>query len=685
MKITLTSLSAVAGLCLASQSALAVPVYSLQTIGLYDAEFTRYDGYQYSRPTQANANGYVAGRTNRYGSFSVGYNGQAAWIYNGINTTRIGLTGEEFTSSNNRQYSSAFWINNNGYVAGLSALRGGDNRNGWGAWLYNGNSTVRIGLVDNIHRSLSGQTTKVIGLSDSGYVIGTSIRRPRSFSIIPPSGQSAWLYDGSNTRNIGLTDAEHTGLININSTDDYRYSEVTRLNNAGQAIGRSVRLNGAVTEDAIGYSAWLYSGGTTTRIGLTGAGYTRDDDYKSSEALFLNEAGQTVGYSDRYTGSSSLGRNAWSYKDGITRIIGLTDAIHTRDDGYQYSLISGLNQRGSAIGSSWRYSGSDRSGSSAWIYKGGNTIEIGLTGPLYTNRLGLSTNYAVYLNEADQVAGRAGRYDGAVNGQSTWFYSGKSTVEIGLYDAEHTSELGTKRNDIIKMNEAGKVLGKANRYNGTTAYQDQTLGQSIWLYNPGPGVTTRIGLTGMTYMRDDGYAFNSADKLNAASQVAGYAKRFEGGSADLGQTVWFYDTSTGTTYFNDFSIRPSDGYAFSTAEFLGEDGLMLGYYELFDASSSLLGNRAFAFTIEDGFFDLGQQISGDLASFDWEYLAQTFSADLTGSIVGTGKLSGVDGQAVYLLSETSAVPLPAAVWLFGSGLLGLLGIAKRNNRRPAPA
>ena len=156
MKITLTSLSAVAGLCLASQSALAVPVYSLQTIGLYDAEFTRYDGYQYNRPTKANVNGYVAGRTHRYGSFSVGYNGQAAWIYNGTNTTRIGLTGEEFTSSNNRQYSSAFWINNNGYVAGLSALRGGDNRNGWGAWLYNGNSTVRIGLVDNIHRSSSG-------------------------------------------------------------------------------------------------------------------------------------------------------------------------------------------------------------------------------------------------------------------------------------------------------------------------------------------------------------------------------------------------------------------------------------------------------------------------------------------------------------------------------------------------
>ncbi|MEE8427904.1 MAG: VPLPA-CTERM sorting domain-containing protein [Gammaproteobacteria bacterium] len=29
----------------------------------------------------------------------------------------------------------------------------------------------------------------------------------------------------------------------------------------------------------------------------------------------------------------------------------------------------------------------------------------------------------------------------------------------------------------------------------------------------------------------------------------------------------------------------------------------------------------------------------------------------------------------------SAVPIPAAGWLFGSGLLGLIGIARRKKRR----
>lgn len=51
---------------------------------------------------------------------------------------------------------------------------------------------------------------------------------------------------------------------------------------------------------------------------------------------------------------------------------------------------------------------------------------------------------------------------------------------------------------------------------------------------------------------------------------------------------------------------------------------------------------------------------------------------------GTGNdfllgFSAVDGQAILTLDiqEVSAVPVPAAVWLFGSGLIGLAGFARR--------
>jgi hypothetical protein len=36
-----------------------------------------------------------------------------------------------------------------------------------------------------------------------------------------------------------------------------------------------------------------------------------------------------------------------------------------------------------------------------------------------------------------------------------------------------------------------------------------------------------------------------------------------------------------------------------------------------------------------------------------------------------------DGTLTWNSAAVSAVPVPAAVWLFGSGLLGLAGVARR--------
>ena len=79
--------------------------------------------------------------------------------------------------------------------------------------------------------------------------------------------------------------------------------------------------------------------------------------------------------------------------------------------------------------------------------------------------------------------------------------------------------------------------------------------------------------------------------------------------------------------------------------------------------------------------------SGNVSSLSYAFLPTT-SATVEGPIILNFPLSitGTDissGEAInygYIESAqtvTTVVPIPAAVWLFGSGLLGLIGIAKR--------
>jgi hypothetical protein len=658
------------GLLTTHQIVHAAMLYSIDTLGLYDSLHTRADGYQYNHAQELNQAGQVSGYAQRYNGGSVDL-GRSEWLYNGSTTLNIGLTGTEHTRNDGYQYNLAEKLNEAGQVAGnADRYNGGSTDLGNSAWLYDGSSTLNIGLTGSEHTRDDGyQNNRASRLNEAGQVLGSAYRYNGSESW----GRSTWFYDGATTLNIGLTDQEHT------RDDGYQSSTWQQLNEAGQVIGGSTRYQ---ESNLSGGSAWLYDGSATRNIGLTDDEHTSDNGYRYSFAAGLNETGQVIGLASRYDGSTELGQSAWLYDGSITSNIGLTDREHTRDDGYQFNRLvrtgSGnyaINEAGQVIGDAKRYNGgSTELGRSAWLYNGSRTLNIGLTGGEYTRNDGYHYSVASELNEAGQVVGYSTRYSGLLYmGQSAWLYDGSNTRNIGLTDSEHTRDDGYQYSSERRFNEAGRVIGYAERYNlGSTS-----LGQSAWLYNGSE--TLNIGLTGSEYTRDDGFQFSAAYLLNEAGQVAGFTDRFNGGSVDLGHSVWFYDDATGMTYFMDFSVRPSDGYAVSAAGFLGEDGLMLGSYELYDQiDSSTLGIRAFGFTVEDGFFDLGLQIDGGLDTFDWDHLATAYYANDFGQIIGGGLLDGqIDGQAAYLLTPNAVVPVPAAAWLFGSGLIGLIGIARR--------
>ncbi|MEX2169391.1 MAG: PEP-CTERM sorting domain-containing protein, partial [Pirellulales bacterium] len=119
----------------------------------------------------------------------------------------------------------------------------------------------------------------------------------------------------------------------------------------------------------------------------------------------------------------------------------------------------------------------------------------------------------------------------------------------------------------------------------------------------------------------------------------------------------------------------SDGYAYSHTHYLGEDGLVLGTYTLFDEFDTDLGNRAFYFTVTDGLHDLGSLVNGGLSANGWESLAGAGRRNALGQIVGSGKLvSHFGGSMPYLLTP---IPEPSTLVLASLAIGGLFLSTRR--------
>jgi hypothetical protein len=257
-------------------------------------------------------------------------------------------------------------------------------------------------------------------------------------------------------------------------------------------------------------------------------------------------------------------------------------------------------------------------------------------------------------------------------GGSAWLYDGATTIQVGLTGPEYTSSTGKKVTGAIKLNEAGQVIGWSERYVGFTVS-----GQGVWLYN---GTTTiPIGLTEPEYTGSDGYHYSQAYLLNEGGQIAGYTQFFNGVDRyPVGQDAWFYDPTLHQTIRLRLS-QHSDGYANSSVSYLGEDGLVLGTYNLYDALDHFLGNRIFSFTLADGLHDLGAMVDGGLSAHGWDYLASFVRANGRGQILGNGKLtSQTSGQIPYLLTPIS-VPEPDAGVLAILCLLSHTPLHRRKN------
>lgn len=545
-----------------------------------------------------------------------------------------------------------------------------------------------IGLTDAEHTQvITGErhyATRAV--NHAGQVAGNAQR----FDGVTGAalGNSAWLFDGTTTSNIGLTDAEHTSAVT-----GERYSSSRNLNGAGQVVGTAQRFD-SVTGASLGHSAWHYDGATTANIGLTDAAHTSiTSGERNNFSQALNEAGQVAGSAVRYAPVTGVhqGNTAWLYDGSATFNIGLTDTEHTRPlSDEQYSFSIAINDAGQVAGYAQRFDGITFHGLgySAWLYDGTTTTNIGLTDAEHTSvYAGERYSISLAINDAGKVAGVAERFDsvtGSGLGYSAWLYDGTTTTAIGLTDAEHTSITSDQRNSYgDALNDAGAVAGQAERYDSVTGSHQ---GYSAWVYD---GIsTTNIGLTDAAHTsHTSGERFSASQFLNEAGQVAGIAYRYDDVTGVReGNTAWLYDGTT--THAFDLDYGSSDGRGESTFTWLDADAAFgVGYYSVFDALDNYLGLRAFGFDLADGFVDLGDTIEHGLAANGWdalEFAAGAVDRDSrpVGSrqvLAGHGSRSGEPGTHAFVLTAGfNVVPEPGSLAI--SGLALLAALAGRRSR-----
>ena len=560
-----------------------------------------------------------------------------------------GFTDAEHTRDDGYIISCAYSLNESGQVVGVSLRYSGSADMGCSAWLYDQGVTIRLGLSDPEYTRDDGyKYSFAYPLNESGQVVGSSNRYSGSISM----GRSAWIYDHGVTTKLGLTDPEYT------RDDGYKDSYAYLLNKLGQVVGASLRYSGNTD---MGQSAWINDQGVITHIGLTDPEYTRNDGYKYSMADGLNEAGQVLGHSLRYSGGTDMGQSVWIYDHGAIVRLGFADAEHTRNDGYQTSYTSSFNEAGQVLGSSLRYIGGTDMGQSAWLYDHGVTTRLGLTDAEYIRDDGYKLSLADSLNKAGQVIGYSERYSGSTDmGRSAWLYDHGVTTRLGFKDAEYNLNNGKVFSIANSLNEAGQIIGLSLGINS----------RSAWIYDH--GVTTRLGLIDAGHTRDDGFKQSDANALNEAGQVIGYSERYSG-SIGMGRSGWFFDNDMKKTFPLVFSTRP-DGYAHTDPEYLSNDGTVLGSYEVFGSDGTDLGDHVFMWSISDGFHELGLLVDGGLTGNGWEQLYSAANMNGHGDIVGAGTLiSQSGGQVVFVMSP---VPEPSTlVLLFGA--MGALAILAR--------
>ena len=456
----------------------------------------------------------------------------------------------------------------------------------------------RLGLVDTRHTGGDGlQRSDVVALGSGSHVIGTSDLFVGDDDVRIETGrraQSGWIAaPDGTTHRIGLYDAPYT-------RDDGRQETYPlAVNASGVVIGTSTRFIGHA--DA-GESAWVSTAtGATIRIGYHDAEHTASNGRTHSVPVALSGANKFIGYSENpETGQ----RTAWiANAIGQFGRIGLMDADHTAPDGHSANFPVGLNDAGYVVGNADFFAaGGWIPGSTAWLRRPDRSMRlIGFQSGVHVSSDGQHLSRVEQITQSGFIAGWSARYRaGSIEsvGQTAWVtHIDGPNRPVGFYTGEHVGPTGSVHSQVAAINERGYALGTSFQYDGVGQSKFDQAGATAWIATPG-GSTVRIGFYDAEHSVN-GHTFNEVTAINGIDAAVGAAARYRPDGEYHGMSAFVANAAGYTArlgLLDGVHVR-ADGYRVSRATHIADgSGHVAGFSERYGADGSERGQTAWIYT-----------------------------------------------------------------------------------------